>query len=483
MPEPAKSDPPRWRTLAVGLLLTAYFVWFTRSTLWVHFAADDLMNIHYYWQLPPWQRIFGPLMLWRPLYRPMAAWFFLPVLSGFGMNPVAFRVAMLAFLWANVFLIYRLSRWLGCGERAALLTALIACYHVGLSNLYYNVPFIYDVLCGFFFVAALLYYVRIRQSGSIPGWKRTAVFLCLSLAALDSKEMAVTLPAAVLLYEWFYHAPGPLWRPRILAQWLRGPGQCVLAGTCLSLVFLVGRVLAKGGLMQDAGYQPKLSMYRVWAFQLQSFGDLFEKWVYFGRAGIVVLWIAMFYIAWRRPRPVLRFACSFLLIAPLPIEFLIGRAQGCLYIPMLDWAIFVSVVFVDVADGIAGRLAAEPGFRRLGRTWLSAAVVTAGVVFWAYRNADLKRRYVDPNTVDFAPKIWNTIQQLKALQLRIRPQTTMIFLDDPLGSWDMLFIADLEFRDRTLTVRLNRKTPLAPEEIAKADYVLDYRDGRLVQVK
>jgi len=120
---------------------------------------------------------------------------------------------------------------------------------------------------------------------------------------------------------------------------------------------------------------------------------------------------------------------------------------------------------------------------RLGRTWLSAAVVTAGVVFWAYRNADLKRRYVDPNTVDFAPKIWNTIQQLKALQLRIRPQTTMIFLDDPLGSWDMLFIADLEFRDRTLTVRLNRKTPLAPEEIAKADYVLDYRDGRLVQVK
>jgi len=124
VPEPAKSDPPRWRTLAVGLLLTAYFVWFTRSTLWVHFAADDLMNIHYYWQLPPWQRIFGPLMLWRPLYRPMAAWFFLPVLSGFGMNPVAFRVAMLAFLWANVFLIYRLSRWLGCGERAALLNAL-----------------------------------------------------------------------------------------------------------------------------------------------------------------------------------------------------------------------------------------------------------------------------------------------------------------------------------------------------------------------
>jgi hypothetical protein len=478
------ADPtPRWRTPAVGLLLTAYFAWFARNTLWVHFSGDDLMNLHYYWQLPPWQRVFGPLILWRPLYRPMGAWFLLPVLSGFGMNPAAFHAMLFAVLLASAFLMYRLSLLLRCGERAAVLIALIACYHVGLNNLYYNVGFIYDALCGLFFVAALLYYVRIRQGGLVPGWKQTTVFLGLFLAALDSKEMAVTLPAVLLVYECLYQAPGPLWRPRNLAQWLRGPGRCILAGACLNLVFLYGRVVGKGGLMHNSGYEPRLSMDRIWGYQLRSFGDFFEKWDYFGHSEIATLWIAMFYIAWRRPRPVLRFACLCLLITPLPIEVLIGRGQGCLYIPMLAWAIFVSVFFVDVADGVAGFLAREPVLRRLGRTWLSAALVAAGAIYWAHRNADLKRSFVDPYMVDFVPQIWNTIQQVEAFHLRVRPHTTMIFLNDPFGTWDMYFIAGLEFRQRTLDVRLIRRTPMSPEEIAKAEYLFDYQGGRLVRVR
>ncbi len=482
-PEPAKTGPPRWRSSAVGLLLTAYFLWFARTAWQVHFSGDDLMNIHYYWRLPPLQQVFGPLILWLPLYRPMAAWFLLPVLAGFGMNSAAFHAVLFAVLLANAFLLYRLGLLLQCGERAAVLIALIACYHVGLNNLYYNVGFIYDALCGLFFVAALLYYVRIRQRGQLPGWKQTTVFLGLSLAALDSKEMAVTLPAVLLFYEWFYHAPGPLWRPRNLARWLCGPGRCVLAGAVLNLVFLCGRIVGTGGLMHNSGYEPKLSMERIWDFQLRSFGELFEKWQYFGRTEVVVLWMAMFYLAWRRPRPVLRFACLSFLVTPLPIEVLIGRGQGCYYIPMIAWAIFVSVVFVDAADCFAGVLAGEPGFRRLKRAWLSAALVAAGAIYWAHRNADLKRSFVDHYTVDFAPQIRDTIQQSKAFHLHVRPHSTMIFLDDPFGTWDMYFIADLEARERTLTVRLIRRTPMSPEEIAKADYLFDYRDGRLVQVR
>jgi hypothetical protein len=138
---------------------------------------------------------------------------------------------------------------------------------------------------------------------------------------------------------------------------------------------------------------------------------------------------------------------------------------------------------VDVAGGVAGFLAGEPFLRRLGRARLSAALVAAGAVFWAYRNDDLKRSFVDPYMADFAPQIWNTIRQLDAVHLRVRPHSTMLFLDDPFGNWDMYFIADLEFRERTLDVRLNRRTPLSPEQIAKADYVFDYREGRLAQVR
>ena len=467
---------------AAGALLAAYFAWFSRTTLRVHFAPDDMMNLANYWRLPPWKQVLGPLMFWRPLYRPVAGWFLMPILHGFGLNPMAFRVGLLVFLLANAFLIYRLSRLLGCGERAALLVGLVACYHVGLNNLYYSIAFVYDVLCGFFFVAALLYYVSIRERGTTLGWRQVAAFLAMYLAALGSKEMAATLPAVLLLYEWFYQAPVP-WRPKELARWLAGPGRCVLAGGCLTLVSLGVRVLGENGLVQDAGYVPKLSMARVWKFQTESLGDLFEKWQFFERADIVALWVLLFYLAWRRKRPVLRFACLCLLVTPLPIEFLIGRAGACLYIPMLFWAIFVSVVFVDIADGAGGFLAREPGFRRAGAAWLSAALVAAGAAWWAHRNAELKRQFVDPNTVDFAPQTWDAIQQLKAIRLKPRPRSTVVFLNDPLGTFDMSFIAELVFLDRTVTIRLNRQTPMSGGEIASAGYVLDYRDGRFVRVR
>jgi hypothetical protein len=481
-PEPAGRAPAKWYKLAGAALLVVYFIRLSRTTLGAHFAPDDAMNLAYYWHLPPWQQLLGPLMPWRPLYRPLAAWFLMPILHVFGMNPVAFRVGLLAILLIDAFLLYRLSKLLRCGERAAWLVALIACYHAGLANLYYNIAFVFDVLCGFFFVCALLYYVGLRERGVIPAWRQVALFLGLYLAALGAKEMAVTLPAVLLLYECFYRPPVP-WRPRDLARWLRGPGRCIVASGCLTLVCVGSRVFGNGGLIHDAGYVPKLSMARVWAFQLRTFSDLLEKWEFFGRAGIVAIWVVMFYLAWRRPRPVLRFACLALLVVPLPIEFLIGRAGGCLYIPMMVFAMFVSVVFVDAADSAARVLAREPGFRVLSPARLSALLVAAGALYWAYHNADLKRRYVDPTTRDIAPQTWDAIQQLKALRPRVRPGSTVVFLNDPFGSWDMLFVAELQILDRTVDIRLNRKTPLTPEDVAKADYVFDYRDGRFVQVR
>ena len=47
----------------------------------------------------------------------------------------------------------------------------------------------------------------------------------------------------------------------------------------------------------------------------------------------------------------------------------------------------------------------------------------------------------------------------------------------------MAFIAELWFRDRQGRVFLNRKTPLTAGEIAKADAVFDWREGRLIRVR
>src|ERR1039457_2250536 len=40
--------------------------------------------------------------------------------------------------------------------------------------------------------------------------------------------------------------------------------------------------------------------------------------------------------------------CIFIALAPLPIEFLEGRRGACLYVPLAAWAVFGSVIFMDV---------------------------------------------------------------------------------------------------------------------------------------
>jgi hypothetical protein len=78
---------------------------------------------------------------------------------------------------------------------------------------------------------------------------------------------------------------------------------------------------------------------------------------------------------------------------------------------------------------------------------------------------------------------WDAIQQLRELNPRIRPGSQVVFLDDPFHNFDMAFIAELSFKDRSVTVRLNQATPLSPKEIAAADYVFTFDAGKLVQVR
>ena len=57
------------------------------------------------------------------------------------------------------------------------------------------------MLCGFFYLAALTYYVHLREQGICLRPVQLLIFLLLFVLALDSKEMAVTLPVIVLIYE------------------------------------------------------------------------------------------------------------------------------------------------------------------------------------------------------------------------------------------------------------------------------------------
>lgn len=466
-----------------ALLLAAYFLFMTWNALKADFAADEMMAIYTYWHPSPWRLLVSQFMLWRGYFRPAGGLFYLPLFLLTGLKPGPYHIVLLMLLLAGAWQMYRFARALGCPELAAALVALIACWHGGLSNLYYNSVFVFDVLCGIFYFAAFTYYARIRSSGLLPRRGQTAAFLALYLCALNSKEMAVTMPVILLAYEWLFHGAPPR-RLKSMAQWLRGPGRTICWTVLFNLVYIYGKAFGPYGLMKSPAYKPVYSWERMVDFEERYLGDIFYHLPSFSGLATLVIWLVVTYLAWRRPRPLTRFLWIYAMATPLPIVFLIGRDQACLYVPLAGWAVLAATLFVDWLSSAVRVLAAEPLFGRLRPPHLRILLVAAAVLAWTAGSRIYEQDNVTPAIPELGPRTRDVLAQFYALNPRVPPGAKIVFLNDPWpNGFDMAFIGELWFRDRTGRVFLNQKTPLPSDQIAAADAVFDWRDGRLVRVR
>ena len=191
-----------------AILIACYFLSFTWRGLDSYFSRDDLMNLqslHGYWEIPLWRLFADTFLAWLPSYRPFGGVVYRVLFSAAGMNPVPFRVFCFLLLFGNLVLVYRVARILTDAAEMAFLATLLFAYHPALSDLYYDSATIYDLLCGAFYFTTAGLYVRWRRSYSSLTWTQVAILLTLLLLALQSKEMALTLPIILTAYEIFYH--------------------------------------------------------------------------------------------------------------------------------------------------------------------------------------------------------------------------------------------------------------------------------------
>lgn len=481
---PQPSGLVRWRKRAFAIAFIAYFFFVSWDTLKAPFAADEMIAIYWYYHPTPWRLLFSQFMLWHGYIRPMGGFFYLPTFLVFGLNPVPYHAYLLVLLLAGAYLMYRLARALGAGDLTAALVALIACYHGGLSNLYYNSVFVFDVLCGLFFFAALAYYARIRGTGRLLDGRQTLICLALYLCALNAKEMAVTMPAILLAYEGTYHGlPRLRWRPAV--DWLlRGPGRVLIWASVMTLVAMYGKALGPLGLAKRSAYSPEISWERTLDFEERHLGDIFYHLPSFGWLATLLIALAVTYLAWRKNRPVLRFCWFYVLITPLPIQFILARDQACLYVTLAGWALFAATVFTDWLPGAARVIAGEPLFRRVGPGRVSAILTAATMVAYAWWGWHYKKVEVEDSIKYLGPRTEAVLAQFRAVNPQVAPGSKVVFLNDPWpDTYDMSFIAELWFHDRTGVVYLNNKNHLPPGEIAAADAVFDWRDGKLIRVR
>jgi hypothetical protein len=482
---------PLWRIatdrrvlrLAGAAFLLAYFLLMNWGGLRVHFALDDLANIrHYYFHTSAWDLLAAQFSIWRGDYRPMGGLFYIAIYHFAGLNPVPYQAFLLALLLATVYLVYRFAGLLGSGEGAAYLAALIVCYHAGLANLYYNAAFIYDVLCCFFYVGALICYLRIRNRGRLLNTIEKITFLLLFLCALNSKEMAVTLPVALLTYECIYHPPGD-WNLKGAVAWLLGPAQMVVLAGILDAVDVLSKISGPNALAAADGYRPVFTLARIYDCQKNLIQDLSLSWSWEPGWGVILgIWALLALVAWWSRRPILRFLFWFLLAAPLPIEFIPGKRHACFALILVAWAIFVGVTITAAAGRLTRNSILNAIFPRSLLQGAAVVMVLAAAFFWLQE----QRRYLafvqSSQMWSLGDETWDLIQQFPKFP-RPRAGSRVAFLASPLSGNDMWSLALLWIHDRSVDVHVWTQGPLSAEDLAKTDYIYTFHDRTLIRLK
>src|SRR5580693_805579 len=188
------------------------------------------MNLHYYWSRS-WTALFqANLFFWSSYYRPGGGLFYRPIYALWGLRPLPFHAAALVLLSLNFGLLALVVRQLTASRWAALMALLAFGMNPAFSGAYFDTGPIYDVLAYALVWGAFAWYVTMRQAGCMPGAGKLALLLCLLAAALDAKEISVTLPVAVALYELVWHPPAA-WTFPELRRWVCHEGRYAAIGS------------------------------------------------------------------------------------------------------------------------------------------------------------------------------------------------------------------------------------------------------------
>lgn len=141
-------------------------------------------------------------------YRPVATITYFVDYFLWKLNPFGYHLGNLLLHLANAVLFYWFSRIILKDGTFSLLAALIFALHPIQTEAVLNISFREDLLAFFFMLAALLLYIRLEASAP----KRRVILYALSLSAyflaVFSKEMAVTFPLLLFLYDLYFTGEG-----------------------------------------------------------------------------------------------------------------------------------------------------------------------------------------------------------------------------------------------------------------------------------
>ena len=464
--------------------LVAYFLHFALQSLPAHFRADDLRNMVIDWSRGWTESISNNLCFWRGAGRPLGGLYYLCLHSWFDLDPRPYRIIAIALLAAAIPFAYIVGRALTGSRSVAFLAVFAWCYHPRLANLVFVTAFIFDVLCSLFYFAALAWYVGVRERGrSLGPWQLGGCF-ALYICALNSKEIAITLPVIVLVYEVlkYYHTS-----PReSFLHWARRYATPALVAGVIAAIYLYQKTYGAGGVFTKAeGMETYIPHYTWQAFIASNSSFVSQLYFLFSRPRsngtvLLCLWAAVFVYAFLRRDRTLQLMAFWVVITPLPLAFVAPRTGGPLIIVLFGWTMILAKIVADVSTLLAKWVLLHKVPIRAVRFALALIVATGLGVYIERHNARLVLFWLR-----VGEKEAHLIAAFRALGLQPRAGSKILLANNPFAAEPSgtrmapRNIALLLWNDRSLSVYLEGADMPSADEIARMDYVLGLHEDKI----
>ncbi len=450
----------RLLTWAAVLAVAGYFLWLSRGGLSVYFTHDDLANLSRAQSESMGAWVKANVLYFSPAYRPLGELFYRAFYQWFGMNPLPFHVVCFAVIMANIGLTYVFARAISGSRETGALVALIGCFHTNVQPLYYNAGLCFDVFCFFFYFAAFAYYIRIRKRGGLPGLWQVVVLAGLYICALNSKEMAVTLPLMLVMWEAIYHAPSSL-------AWITRQARTGLVLGAMTIPYVAGKFQHDSILAQIDAYRPVFTV-NHYLLQFAHFLNEAFYWIDVIQArGAIAILLVSLVIAWWTGSAALRLGWLLAVSGILPVAFVSQRGLAQEGIPAMGLLIYGAVLLVWIRERLFHR---APAFMR---TWSQASLfIVLGVL--------LARTHIRHGAWDVAwmtseqEVSWRVAKQLQANHPVLRKGARVLVLSDPFVESQFALastiLIELYHRDPDLEItRLTAADP-RPDKAAMQTY-------------
>lgn len=449
-----------------GFLLAAafvlvFFLWFAGPGLRSGFMPDDMMNIYLAWQKPPAQLGAEFIPFHQPSDRPLGALVYKTIFAAAGLDPRPFRIFCFILLLCNLWLLFEVTRRVTASREIGLLAALLGCYNASCSDLYYSTATVYDLLCYLFYWGAVALYLRWRERGA-PSWPKVALWCALLLLALDAKEVAVTLPAVIALYEVVFRRASASWR-------VAAVGFCIAAGAAASKFF------APGAIGSNAAYRMEFTAARLLGNLTNYFNMIFYRGEQLGPLPVLAIVAALLALALASRSRAAVWGWFVFFGTSLPVMLIPGRSLYALHVPLLGFWLLSAALLHKASEWLA------PAWR-----WRTAALflVTAFVLQHYHR-------WINPYVLDWLDRdrarVATFLEGLRRALPELPRGAQLVFLEDPHPADDYIltFVARLVYRDPTIVVLRSKQLArdLTPQEIAAATHLLRLSETDLTVVR